>query len=129
MMNVAFLGFGTVGRAVEALLHQKREPLNARGVSVNVSGIASRSRGWIAHRESSVLSCADFDAWLDATTPTVLFESIALDPFTGQPALDYTRRALSRSVSVISANKGPVVHGYRELSQLAARNGCTYRFE
>jgi homoserine dehydrogenase len=59
----------------------------------------------------------------------VVFEAIPLDPMSGQPALDYLRAALQHGAHAISANKGPVVHGYRELVQLAAARGLEYRFE
>ncbi len=35
---------------------------------------------------------------------------------TGQPAIDYLRAALETGAHAISANKGPVVHAYRELT-------------
>ncbi len=126
MTNIAFLGFGTVGRALHELLEQRREALRTRhGVEFTVTGIASRSRGWLANG----MHTPDFHSWLNASAPHVLFESIALNPETGEPALDYSRAALERGTHVVSANKGPVVHGYRELSALAARRGCEYRFE
>ena len=52
-----------------------------------------------------------------------------IDPHAGQPALDYLRAALEGGAHAISANKGPVVHGYRELERLALRAGRRYRFE
>jgi hypothetical protein len=45
----------------------------------------------------------------------------------GQPALDYLRTAIEHGAHAVSANKGPVVHGYRELSELAAARGAEYR--
>src|SRR3982751_1559280 len=117
-MNVAFLGYGTVGKAVRALLEKK-------GIPFVVTGVATRRTGWMV----SDKHCRDISEWLDTSKPDVVFESIALDPHTGQPALDYTRAALSRGIHVISANKGPVVHGYRELTALAAEHDCAYRFE
>jgi homoserine dehydrogenase len=124
-VNVAFLGYGTVGKAVDALLQKKSAELAKIGVAVRVTGIASRRTGWCVGPDR----CTDITEWLDASKADVMFESIALDPHSGQPALDYTRAALSRGIHVISANKGPVVYGYRELAALAAKHGCVYRFE
>ena len=67
--------------------------------------------------------------WLAASKAEVVFEAIALEPHTGQPALDYLRAALMHGAHAISANKGPVVHGYRELTVLASQKGRRYRFE
>ena len=59
----------------------------------------------------------------------VLFEAIALDAQSGQPALDYLRATLDHGAHVVSANKGPLAYGYRELIALASARGRAYRFE
>ena len=135
-MNVAFLGYGTVGRALRALLDQRREALNSQfDLELMVTGVAMRRRGWIADAggldpdKAIATDCGDIERWLDVAVPDVVFETIALNPHTGQPALDYSRLALQRGIPVISANKGPVVHGYHELTALAARTHASYRFE
>jgi homoserine dehydrogenase len=135
-VNVALLGYGTVGKALQALLAGRRAALlRERRIDVTVTGVASRRRGWIADAsgldpdEAISAACEDLGAWLDASRADVMFETIALEPHTGQPALDCTRTALERGIHVVSANKGPVVHGYHELSSIARRNQCGYRFE
>lgn len=134
--RVAFLGFGTVNRALYALLQRRRDALGAEhGLSCEIAAVASRRSGWRATPQQLDPSapagdaCADLEAWLEVARPDVVFEAIALDPHSGEPALSYTRTMLSRGVHVISANKGPVVHGYRELSAVARERGCAYRFE
>ena len=48
-LRVAFLGFGTVGRALHALLERRRDDLARElGVRCRVTGIASRRLGWRA---------------------------------------------------------------------------------
>jgi homoserine dehydrogenase len=133
---IAFLGFGTVGRALHALLERRREALAADyGVECRVTGIASRRLGWLASPAGLDAACAnghpcrDMVEWLGESAADVVFEAIPLDPVHGQPALDHLRTALARGVHVVSANKGPVVFGYRELTRLAAAHGCTYHFE
>ena len=44
-------------------------------------------------------------------------------PTTGQPAIAHIRAALEAGAHAISANKGPVVHAYRELTDLAGVQG------
>jgi homoserine dehydrogenase len=136
IVRVAFLGFGTVNRALHALLERRREALaQGHGVEHVVTGVASRRLGWRASRAGldplapDNAEHADVRAWLAASTPDVVFEAIPLDPHAGQPALDYLRAALEHGAHAVSANKGPVVHGYRELSELAAAHGVRYRFE
>ncbi len=47
----------------------------------------------------------------------------------GQPAVDHIRAALEHGAHAITANKGPIVHAYRELRDLAAQQGKRFLFE
>jgi homoserine dehydrogenase len=58
-----------------------------------------------------------------------MFENSPVNTQTGQPALDHIRLALDVGQHAITANKGPLVHGYRELMDLAQSKGKTFRFE
>jgi homoserine dehydrogenase len=136
-VRVAFLGFGNVGRALHALLADRREALaQEHGVECLVTGVASRTGGWRAEARglnpgdaSAAGSCADINEWLARSEAELVFEAIALDPHGGQPALDYLRAVLQHGAHAISANKGPLVHGYTELAQLARERGRRYLFE
>jgi homoserine dehydrogenase len=135
-IRVAFLGFGTVGRALNALIARRREALGREyGIVCLVTGVASRRLGWLADGDgldpfnAIGIRCSGIDEWLSLARPEVVFEAIPLEPYTGQPALDYLRTTLRNGVHVVSANKGPVVHGYRELTALASANHVRYRFE
>ena len=57
-----------------------------------------------------------------------MFENSPVNTQTGQPALDHIRTALELGMHAITANKGPVVHGYRELTALAKSKGKTFGF-
>ena len=136
MARIAFLGFGTVNRALHALLERRRESLaRDHGIECTVTGVASRRIGWRASADGldplapGGLECAGVGEWLAASRADVVFEAIALDPRHGQPALDYMRAALAHGAHAISANKGPVVHGYHELRRLASERGRRYLFE
>jgi homoserine dehydrogenase len=59
----------------------------------------------------------------------VLFENSPVNYGSGQPALDTLRIAIGRGMHGITANKGPVVHGYQELLDLAKSKGCRFLFE
>ena len=135
-MRIAYLGFGSVGRALHALLERRRDALaREHGIICSVTGVASRRIGWRADAaglDPSVptgAACRDVRHWLAESRADVVFEAIALDPHTGQPALDYLRAAIEHGAHAISANKGPLVHGYRELLRLAADRGRQFRFE
>ena len=68
-------------------------------------------------------------AWLAAARADVLFEATSLNVNDGQPAVDHIRAALEHGAHAITANKGPIVHAYRELRELAAKQGKRFLFE
>ncbi|HEY3474987.1 MAG TPA: homoserine dehydrogenase, partial [Anaerolineales bacterium] len=59
----------------------------------------------------------------------VMFENSPVNTQSGQPALDHIRQALELGMHAITANKGPVVHGYHELTALAKSKEKTFGFE
>jgi homoserine dehydrogenase len=59
----------------------------------------------------------------------VLVELTTLQPLTGEPATSHVRAALAAGRHVMTANKGPLAHAYRELRALAAERGVALRFE
>jgi homoserine dehydrogenase len=143
--SLALLGFGNVGRALAGLLHRKTEELRTRyGIEWKITGVASRRLGWHANLDgytATELAAGDLGTalspweamsladWLSRCRANVLFENTSMNPETGQPAIDYLRTALRSGIHVVTANKGPVVHGYQELRDLAAANGVRFLFE
>jgi homoserine dehydrogenase len=144
--NIALLGFGNVGQALARLLLKKRTIIQEHyGIRFTVTGIATGRRGALVNpagldlesilaaiQSGQTLSTAPVPPiadFLRATQAQVVCESIPVNYETGQPALDYLHVALELGLHAISANKGPVVHGYRELTDLAAARGVKYFFE
>jgi len=139
--NLALIGFGNVGRSLVGLLDRKRQELHAKhGIEFRITGVASRrlgwkidSRGFAAERllssDPDGESCHDVYEWLSAARADVLFEASSLNYETGRPAIDHIRAALEHHAHAISANKGPVVHAYRELTDLANRHDRRFLFE
>lgn len=140
--NLCVVGFGNVGKAFVALLERKKPELGSRyGVACRITGVASRRLGWLAAEagfNSEKLLAGDFSQakqvsdireWLRVGAADAVFETSSLDAATGHPAIDYLRTALEMGAHAISANKGPVVYGYRELSELAAAKGRRFLFE
>ena len=140
--NLALVGFGNVGRTFVSLLSRKREILaREHHLEVLVTGVASRSIGWLVQPEGFDLErlanrdftgCAKLDSlrhWMVESRPDAVFETTSLEPQTGQPAIEHLRCALEHGAHAISANKGPVVHGYEELSALATKMHRKFFFE
>jgi homoserine dehydrogenase len=67
--------------------------------------------------------------WLAAANTDVLFEATSLNVKDGQPAVENIRAALEHGAHAITANKGPIVHSYRELRDLAQARGKKFLFE
>lgn len=140
--NFCFLGFGNVGRALVRLLVAKSAELReSHGIDWRITGVATRRMGWLscesgfdvtsllADKDQEVSSHSGIRDWLQTSRPDVLFETTSLNPETGQPALDYLRASLEAGVHTITANKGPVVYAYDELSALATTAGKRFLFE
>jgi homoserine dehydrogenase len=150
--NLCFLGFGNVNRTLVGLLRDCEAELRDRyGIVYRITGIASRRLGWrvgASGLDSASLVSLNSDSiagswgtgvsaahtgnvgdWLAAARADVLFEATALNVQSGQPALDHIRAALEHGAHAITANKGPIVHAYRELRDLAAARGKRFLFE
>jgi len=146
-----------VNRTLVRLLANRAEELGRRyGISFRVTGIAARRFGWVSDPHGldveAILATGAASAvadsgntglhslaadrlyeqakdWVAAAHADVLFEATSLNVETGQPAVDYIRAALDYGAHVITANKGPIVHAYRALRDLAANKGKRFLFE
>lgn len=142
--NLCLLGFGNVGRALVSLLAEKSEEMRERfGVGWRVTGVATRRMGWLAAPEGFTIeellsgevsgrvaqAPREVGEWLAAARCGVLFETTSLEPLTGEPAVAHARAALVHGAHVVTANKGTIVHAYRELSELARARGRRFMFE
>ncbi|MFL6254296.1 MAG: homoserine dehydrogenase [Pyrinomonadaceae bacterium] len=142
--NLCLLGYGNVGRALARLLFEKREELREQfRIDWRITGIASRRMGWLVEPEGfpaeelttgeprARVSHApnDVKEWLKAARCDVLFEVTSLEPLTGGAAVSYARAGLEHGAHVVTANKGTVVHAYRELSELARARGRRFMYE
>ncbi|UCF62494.1 MAG: homoserine dehydrogenase [Anaerolineaceae bacterium] len=149
-IKIALLGFGNVGRALAQLLLEKREVLQKRyQIDWTVVGIATGRHGSVvnpagvdlsealslavADKEISSLAPNDTDidgvAFVRMSGADVLFENTPVNYQTGQPAIDYIATALGMGMHVITANKGPVVHAFDRLVELAQTNGVRFFHE
>ncbi|HET9406186.1 MAG TPA: homoserine dehydrogenase [Candidatus Sulfotelmatobacter sp.] len=140
---MCLLGFGNVNRTLVRLLADRQQELREKNdVSFQITGVASRRIGWQANPSGidlSSLTAGTLNAsssglnnvgdWLAAARADVLFEATSLNVQTGQPAVDHIRAALGYGAHAITANKGPIVHAYCELRDLARDKGKRFLFE
>ncbi|MEW6286693.1 MAG: homoserine dehydrogenase [Chloroflexota bacterium] len=147
--NLCLIGFGNVARAFVRLLERKRDLLQAQyGITYAVTGIATGSHGFAvnpagidvqqalekAESEKSISPLSTFQvtdslAVIRYSNASVMFENSPVNHHSGQPAVDHVRAALEAGQHVVTANKGTVVHGYRELTALANAKGKKFLFE
>ena len=145
-IKLAFIGFGNVGKALARLFLDKREELiESYQISYSITGIATSKHGMAIdldgmdldqmlravefntlNRESLINNPFDF---IKKCQADVLFENTPVNYHTGQPAADHLKAALESGMHAITANKGPVVHAYRELTELARQKKRKFYFE
>jgi homoserine dehydrogenase len=149
--KLALLGFGNVGRALARLLMRKQSDLKTLyDIDFSITGIATGRHGMAVNPDGidvdSALTAVEggsgsldnltalsqvkdaFD-FIRQSEADVLFENTPVNYQTAQPALDHIRFALESGMHCITANKGPVVHAYQDLSELARRKGIKFYFE
>jgi homoserine dehydrogenase len=146
--KLALIGFGNVARALARLLARKQELLKGQNITFSFTGISTGKHGFAVNPDGidiqkalelvesgkdistlSVLKIDDSLAVIKNSQADVMFENSPVNTQTGQPALDHIRTALGLNMHAITANKGPVVHGYRELTALAESKGRKFKFE
>ncbi len=146
----ALLGFGNVGQAFVSLLARKEEEIRQRyHLTFSITGIATGSHGRAINPDGiglqDALDCisqsqsldslstqpAPLDnlAFIPASGADALFENTPVSYADGQPAMDHIRTALNLGMHAVTANKGPVVHGYHPLMALAAEKNVRFLFE
>ncbi len=149
-LSIIFVGFGNVGQALARLLKRKQHILEKEfgfgyriiGVATGRHGMAMDQAGLPMERVIAALNAGEsidlfhngptikdtFD-FIRLSGADVLFENSPVNHQTGQPAADHLRTALEMGMHAITANKGPVVHAYQELTDLAKKQGKRFLFE
>ncbi|WP_343712534.1 homoserine dehydrogenase [Inquilinus sp.] len=146
LINAALIGLGSVNRNLLTILAKKAEELrrdhgigfriilvaDSRGVAADPGGFDPA--GLVAHKAAGG-STADLPGYRGAVPVESLldgvdlvFEASPVDLRTGGPGLALARAALGRGISVVLANKGPVVLAFRELHEAAARSGARLKY-
>jgi len=150
-ISIALLGFGNVGKAFAKLLLKKSVSLkenfdvefivtgiftNAHGYAINSAGINLNKAMEVVNSGENLKIISDIQAgqldvnnFIYTCSAEFLLESTPLNPFDGQPALSYIKTALNSGKHVVTANKGPVVYGYKELTEIADHHGKGFYFE
>ncbi len=152
-LKLCCMGLGSVGRELIQLIDRKRDDVRAQyDLSFKIVGIATgrhgilvdpdgidhdyalnghwTDRAWSSTEENRIKMIRECGADAAASAgASALVEMSPINRETGRPALDYLELALRLGMHAITANKGPVVHGYRHLRALAQQQGKAFLFE
>jgi homoserine dehydrogenase len=140
--HLAITGIGNVGRRLLELIARKREILHARfNLDLVVAGVCDSSGAVIDRQgvdpvqvvvlKEQMKGLSTLPAGIARMTPAEFVQSVQADILveltltnlkSGEPGLGAIRLALARKMHVVSANKGPLVLAYTELSDLAKSN-------
>lgn len=146
-VQIALLGLGNVGRAfadyTRALAGSQFSKLIIRGVADSSGGLilgsdldldrvlAQKAQGRSVRDISPSDLIADtnqFIGRLSASGVSVLIESLPTNIKSGQPALDLITRALSLGLNVVTVDKGPLVHGFDQITEAAKLGGSRIEY-
>jgi homoserine dehydrogenase len=147
-LRLVLVGVGNVGQAFLQLMEEKAELLkeeydlelvlvgaaDSSGAVLNPAGISPAALR--AHKGSGA-GVGSFPGGVPGMTALqavaaaeadVLLEASPVNLQTGQPGLDCVREALRRGMSVVLANKGPLVHAFGELTTAAESAGVGFAY-
>jgi len=148
--RLCLVGFGNVGQAFARLLIKKQNELAHRyDLTVSITGIITGTHGQAidpngidpeaalgiieSGQTLDVLSTSappnETNAFIMRCPADLMIETTPVNPQTGQPAISHIRTALQKGMHVVTANKGPIVHGYEDLKAQARVKGCRFLFE
>lgn len=122
MINVAVLGFGTVGSGVVEIINNK-DFSKKTGKDINVKKVLDiRTFDDSPYKD---LITADFDSIINDEEISIVVETMGGT----NPAYDFTKKSLLAGKSVVTSNKELVATHGTELLKIAKDKGVCYMFE
>ncbi len=144
-MKAILVGFGFIGKSLVESIHRKREILrkfdedfkligvsqsdgftfNDKGLNLDklslVSRISEYSKDFLKGKSSiELIEEYDADLMIEAT-PTNIKD--------GEPGLTHIEKALTRGMSVVTSNKGPLVVAFKRIMSLSEKSGSQIKFD
>ncbi len=149
-MKLALIGLGTVNRGLLELLLEKKDILLKKynfkplitAISDPVVGSVFSKKGInikeilsLLEKENSIKNYSEgtkdwnSEKTIKESDADTIVEATPTNLKTGEPGLSLIRSALNNKKNVVTTNKGPIVLAYRELKNIAEKNGVFFRFE
>lgn len=152
--RIGLIGCGTVGQGLLEILDKKKEYLrDTFGFEARIVAISDKLKGTLLVPEgidipavlgvlgrggnladdpkvrSGQAEPLDPLDMIEKTDADIIAELTYTNIETGEPATSYIKKALRSGKHVVTSNKGPAALHYRELADLARKNGLQFRIE
>ncbi len=144
-MKLILVGFGFIGRSLIEAIYQKGGLLNKIDEDFKLVGVAARdgyiydNKGLSQEKLSSLKRVSEYSPdFFKRKTSIELIENAEADLMVeatptnivdGEPGLTHIEKALARGMHVVTANKGPLVVAFKELTDLAKKEGVKLKYE
>ena len=144
-MRIQIIGLGNVGRSLIDLVNQEEDALKCLGLDFKVVSISDTTGTTIdndgldlktimGHKKEKWSGFKGYNlgySGLDAIKNVKSDVVVELTPSTnsGEPGLSHIKQALNERKNVVTANKGPLVTSYDEITELAEANGVKLLYE
>ncbi len=144
-MNIAFIGFGTVGQGLAKMLNEKKAHLKSiYGFEYKVVGIVDLVKGSVYSPDGidlgKILSICEKKGKIGEEKISsielikkdcvdVIIEVTPTNLNDGEPGMSHMKEALKNGKHVVTTNKGPIALAYKELKKIAEENGAFLKFE
>jgi len=144
-MKVLIIGFGFIGRDLARVFEEKLALIKQIDKDFRVIGV-SNSRGYVYDKGGldlwRLLKVGELSEYrkgyrsggssaelIEKSAADLVVEATPTNIKDGEPGLSFMRIALSRSIHVVTPNKGPLVVAFKELTALAEKNECELLYE
>jgi homoserine dehydrogenase len=142
-IKASIIGFGSVGQGVARVLLRKKEELRSMDLDIKIVAVADSKTAvidpagvnlaMVLERKAAEGIVGDahitgHDIIRDIEHDLVI-ETTPTNIDTGGVGLQNMLTAFSKKRHVVTSNKGPLALKYGELSALASRSDCAFRFE
>jgi len=144
-MKLLLIGFGFIGRSLVKAIRSKIDLIKQIDQDFKVIGVSDRKgyqydeEGLNLERLSGIDRLQDYSKayyeggssieLIERCTANLMVEVTPTNIRDGEPGLTHIKEALSRGINVVTSNKGPLVVAFKELSSLAERNSCEFKYE
>ncbi|MEM1566106.1 MAG: homoserine dehydrogenase [Candidatus Bathyarchaeia archaeon] len=143
-MRLLIVGFGFLGKSLVKAIRNKIDLLKSVDHNFKIIGVADSkgylysSKGLIIEELSALNRLSEHKEYKTSETAAeliskdlcdIIVEVTPTNIINGEPGLTHITQALKNGIHVVTANKGPLVLAFKQLTSLAEKNGCDLLYE